>query len=298
MTGLAFEPGRERPPPRAAHGAVVVALDGSPAAATALPLAQGVARQLGARVETLHVAAVAPADHLETLLSHGPAAGAVRHLRWATGDPVAGILEALADPHVETVVLATHAGAIHPGGHLGRVAEAVIARAPRQILLVRPEAAAARAAARGELRRLLLPLDGSPATAAALQPATELAARLGAAIDLLYVLDPHQPPLTERGSLRPPRYADQAHHEWSAWAREIVDRLSAGLARCPVGVPVRLHLGQGEAAAAIVEFATRHETDLIALVRRSRLEPGRAAILRAVLDATPCPILLCAGACG
>ena len=39
---------------------VLVALDGSPAAATALPVAQTVARQLSATLELLHVGATLP----------------------------------------------------------------------------------------------------------------------------------------------------------------------------------------------------------------------------------------------
>jgi nucleotide-binding universal stress UspA family protein len=195
------------------------------------------------------------------------------------------------------LVLATHGRAIESSEYLGRVAEAVIARTERRILLVRPAAAAQTGTHVGELRRCLLPLDGTPTTAAALQPATALAARLGASIDVLYVVDPERPPQPERGSVGLSRYADQAHHEWASWTREIVDRLCTCLAQCPADVPVRVHLAYGKTGVAIVEFAAEHRTDVIALVRRSRLEPGRAAILRAVLDTTPCPILLCAGPC-
>jgi len=272
----------------------VVALDGSPAAATALPLAQAVARRLGTRVESLCVAASADAQRAmqEALSCHLPA-GAVLHPRWAVGDPVLEILRATSDATVEMLVLATHGRAIQSNGHLGRVAEAVIARTTHQILLVRPAAAARTGTRPGELRRWLLPLDGTPTTAAALQPATALAARLGAAIDVLYVIDPDRPPPPERGSVGLSRYADQAQHEWPFWTREISDRLCNCLARCPAEVPVRVYLAHGKTGPAIVEFAAQHQTDVIALVRRSRLEPGRAATLRAVLDSTPCPILLC-----
>jgi nucleotide-binding universal stress UspA family protein len=275
---------------------VVVALDGSPAAATALPLAQVVARQLGAPIELLHVA---PSLRLAPeVLQQLPAAlegGPVRQLRWVVGDPVTEILAVVSDPSVEVVVLTTHGRTVVPEGYLGRVAEAVIAGTVHPILLVRPEAAARIGPAVPELRRLLLPLNGTPTTAAALRPATDLASRLGASIDLLYVASPELKPPLERGSIGAPRYVDQPQHEWPAWAQEVIERLCRCFAECPASVPVAMHFAYGEIGTAITAFAAEHAVDAIALVRRSRLEPGHAAVLRAVLLATPCPILLVSG---
>jgi nucleotide-binding universal stress UspA family protein len=282
--------------PATGRPAVVVALDGSPAAATALPLARVVARQLGAAVEILHVSPALPPDPaVLKLLSSDLEVGAATRLRWAVGYPAAGILEAVSDPTVELVILTTHGRQVALDGYLGRVAEAVIASTPHPILLARPEAAARVGEAVAELRHLLLPLNGTPTTAAALQPATALASRLGAAVDLLYVANPDQGPPLERGSIGAPRYVDQPQHEWPAWGREVIQRLCHDLAECPANVPVAMHWASGDIGGAIAAFATEHAVDAIALVRRSRLEPGRAAVLRAVLNATPCPILLVSG---
>jgi hypothetical protein len=56
-----------------------------------------------------------------------------------------------------------------------------------------------------------------------------------------------------------------------------------------------MNFAYGDIGTAITAFAAEHTVDAIALVRRSRLEPGHAAVLRAVLLATPCPILLVSG---
>jgi nucleotide-binding universal stress UspA family protein len=148
------------------------------------------------------------------------------------------------------------------------------------------------------LRTLLLPLDGTASTAAALAPAFDLACRLGASIDLLHVAAPGGARSEEPGSLGAPRYVDQPHHEWPHWAGEVIDRLCAALAGRPAGVPIRTFLGRGEVGAEIARFAAEHHEDAIILVRRSRLEPGRARVLRTVLEAMPCPALLVGGSPG
>ena len=267
---------------------VMVALDGSSAAATALPVALAVAEQLSARVQVLHVASAriaAPVLRRQLHVDSDELKGLEISLQ--IGDPVSGILDATGEPGVEVVVLTTHGRVIEAGRELGRVARAVIAHTRQPILLVRPEAL--RPA--GPLRRLLLPLDGTPKTATALKPAADLACRLAASIDVLYVASPGQAPPGEPGSMGAPRYVDQAHHEWPNWAKEIVERLCAcaGLA---AEVPVRVYLAQGDIGSEIARFAAEHEDDAVILVRRSHLEPGRARVLRAVLDRTSCPVLL------
>jgi nucleotide-binding universal stress UspA family protein len=189
------------------------------------------------------------------------------------------------------VVLTTHGHIIDQGRSLGRVAEQVIAGAIRPILLIRPEATPMTIQPVAALRRLLLPLDGTPTTAALLAPATALASRLGASVDLLYVAGSGAPP-DEPGSIGAPQYVDQPQHEWPQWADEVSSRLVEACAQCPPDVLVRTFLAQGDAAAAIAGFAAEHASDAVVLARRSRLEPGRAAVLRAVLDQTPCPVLL------
>lgn len=140
--------------------------------------------------------------------------------------------------------------------------------------------------------RLLLPLDGTPTTAAALPPATRLASDLGASIDLLYVANHKQAAQVEPGSMGAPRYVDQPQHEWPAWKREFIHRLCTLCAACPPDVPVQAFLRASAVGAEIVGFAIEHDEDAIILVRRSRFERGRAPVLRAVLAHAPCPILL------
>jgi nucleotide-binding universal stress UspA family protein len=251
-----------------------------------------VARQLDAALEVLHVVVDTPPDQdLWARLQRDLLESESLQVRASAGEPAQAILQAAEAPDVELLVLTTHGREIVPGRQLGRVAEAVVARAGRPVLLVRPEAVRLDVPAR-DVRRLLLPQDGTPTTAEALVPATHLASRLGASIDLLYVASPEQGPPLERGSIAAPSYVDQPQHEWPHWASEVIDRLCSCLAHCPKSVPVQMFLAQGDIGEEIARFATGHDEDVIVLVRRSRFEVGRARVLRAVLDRTPSPILL------
>jgi nucleotide-binding universal stress UspA family protein len=272
---------------------IIVAWDGSTASATTFPLARLIAAQLAAEVEILHVLppGASREDFDRTVREVGLDGLQAAHVRVEAGDVVGTILAASNEPGVALVFLTTHVTSIKSGRHLGSIAEAVIIGTTRPVLLVRPESSFSPR----EIKRLLLPLDGTPKTATALRPATGLAARLGAALDLLYVdrRDGHE--AGERGSVAAPRYVDQPQHEWPDWASEAADRLATCCAECPEDVPVRMFLVHGAIAREIESFAVAHSSDAIVLVRRSRLQVGRARTLRAVLQRAPCPVLIVGG---
>jgi len=272
---------------------VLLALDGSPAAATAVPLARTVADQLGAAVEILHVAGdERPDPDLWQRLHVELQPGEALQIRSHAGEPASAIVRAARAPGVDLVVLTTHGRVVEPGRSLGRVAQAVIAHTTAPVLLVRPEAIEAADSPRAPVRRLLLPLDGTPTTSTALRPAIDLAGRLGASVDLLYVASADEVSAHEPGSIGAPRYVDQPQHEWPAWADRVISHLSVCLGGRPEGLSIQVYLVAGHVAEEIARFATEHHSDAIVLVRRSHLEVGRARVLRAVLDRTPCPVLM------
>lgn len=271
---------------------ILVALDGSPAAKTALPVARAIARQLHAQLTVLHVAPTRiPIETLRQRLELGPDDLEDVDLHIHQGDAAAGILQMIDEPGVLLTVLTTHGRNIEQGRSLGRVAEAVIAATSRPILLVRPESVAPYATHAALLRCILFPLDGTPTTAHGLEPVSHLASKLQASVDVLYVANSLQQRPSESGSVSMPSYVDQPQHEWPEWASEVMERLAA-CAKCPKDVAMRVYLAYGAIEDEIIRFAVAHHEDVIVLVRRSHLEPGRAHVLRAVLDRTPCLILL------
>lgn len=275
---------------------VLVALDGSPAAARALPVARRIAKQLGALIEAVYVTGegLPPPEVWRRLCEYLEPEESI-HVVARMGEPAAAILQLLKCPEVALLVLTTHGGAVGHRHRLGTVARQIIAGTTRPILLVRPEALSDPPTPHTPLQRLLLPLDGTPGTASALRPVIQLASRLGASLDVLYVVGFEEEVSEEPGSLPAPLYIDQPQHEWPGWVREVTGRLCAGVARCPVSLPLDVYLSRGEIGEEIAHFAAHHRDDLIVLVRRSRLEPGRARALLAVLEATSCPVLLVGG---
>jgi len=143
--------------------------------------------------------------------------------------------------------------------------------------------------------RLLVPLDGTPGTARALQPVFELADRLAAAIDLLFVVDPNQPPPEEPGSMRAPQYLDQPQHEWPQWAEEFISRLACTCGGCQPSAPLTVSITYGDVGQEVARVAVERRASAIVLVRRSRLQAGRAPRLRAILANAPCPLIVTGG---
>lgn len=284
------------PPTRSSKSKILVALDGSPAAATALPVAKTIAGQLGCGVEVAHVVSdpvsadvVREKLHLET---------ETVSLRVVVGHPVEQLLHAANERHVALVVLTTHGRALEEGRQLSHVALEVAAAARHPTLFVRPETAAGHEPG-GQFHRFLFPFDGSAATARALKPAIKLVSKLGGSLDLLYVAHSTPRALGEIRTMRPSLYMDEPYYEWPAWISEVLPWLESCCGEVPEAVPMRVHvrseIEKAGVANAILEFAKRETSDAIILVRRSSMEHGRAPVLRAILHSTPCPVLLVSG---
>lgn len=281
------------PTQRPRHPVVLVALDGSPAAVTALPIARTIAVQLGAEAAILHVTAAPMSEEDVRQRLNLQQAGAMdNELRIRVGDPATMILQATTEATVALVVLTTHGRTGKHGRRLERVAEAVIAAATRPILLVRPEATTLPMQRTAGLRRLLLPLGGASATMAALHPVGELAARLDASVDLLYIANADQKRPAGIARIGAPRYVDQPQHEWPHWASGVIDRVRIADTGWPPTVPLRVFLVHGEIGAEIINFAAAHEHDAIVMMRRGRADLAHTPLLSAVLETTPCPVLL------
>lgn len=272
---------------------VLVAVDGSPQSMRALPLARTVAAQLHCVPHVLHVVAAHMA--IETARAKlgldAPGLGEMT-LRLRVGDPADRILEEAAGPDIQLLVMTTVAAG-DPDRDLGSVAMRVALGTHRPILCLRPEVGMEPSATAPPVDRLLLPLEGSRSTASAVRPATSLARRLGASVDVLCVVQPGSAQAVEqRGSIAAPRYVDQPQHEWSTWANELRERLLVECAGFSPGAAIGVHVQQGQPGEEIVRFARRGRFDAIVLVRKSRFEPGRAAVLRSVIQQSPCPLLV------
>ncbi|MGK3998982.1 universal stress protein [Sorangium sp. So ce1024] len=155
------------------------------------------------------------------------------------------------------------------------------------------------------LRRILLPLDGAPSTAAAITPAGELARRLGAELDIVMVggSSPRDgdaedaPPVStpapsEPGAMVAPLYVDQPQHEWPAFTEEFLARFLGAIGHCPHDVSTRFFLGRGAPASEILRYARELASDLVVLVWHGQLAEQHGAVFRDVLHGAPCPVMV------
>lgn len=125
------------------------------------------------------------------------------------------------------------------------------------------------------ITRVLVPLDGTPESSAAVHGAMEIFARSGAELVVLHVFD----------ATTVPAYWDHPEHTESEWREEFLTRHSGDF-------DARLHWRSGEAADRIVDVATEEEVDVIALGWSRHLDGGHARnVVRTVAEAGV-PVLL------
>lgn len=266
---------------------IVVPLDGSANALAALPVAHGLAHVLGATVTLLHVSdeALSPSELLDRLkLSTADAHGLI--IEQGTGLPAEAIVQTAAARHAALIAMCAPARSdgMYP---FGSVPGDVLRTAECPVVLVPPH----RGRRPWALRQLALPHDGTLTSAAAIAPAADLASRAGAELVVLHVATPSAERPTESGTFTAPRYLDHPHHEWPIWAREFLERVRCA---CHPGdsEKIRLVLAKGETSAAILEFAQRNASDLIAVAWRGCVGPECAQTIRRVVRDAHCPVIV------
>jgi nucleotide-binding universal stress UspA family protein len=265
---------------------VLVPLDGSVHATAAIPVARGFGELLHATVAILHVSEypLTPGTLVERMkLSGEDVSGLIVEHR--LGAAAATIVKEAAERHAAMIVMCPQIRTDLRSRALGSVAAAVLRAAHCPVVLVPPN----RGRKRWALHRLLVPHDGTPTSAAAIGSATDLASKAAAELIVLHVATPGGERPAEHGTLVSPRYLDQPHHEWPAWAQEFLDRVRA-VGGAKAGIEIRLAIAKGEAGAAIVDFA--RQCDLIVLGWRGALEPDRALTMQHVIRDTTCPVIV------
>lgn len=270
---------------------IVVPLDGSTEAKDALPVARLVARIARAAIHVVHAVdqSVTEEDLLRRInLRRGETHGLV--IDQLVGTAAGAIARFARETCAMLIVMTTRGKTAYQGRTVRPVAEEVIQTAACPVLLVRPEIDR-KIASLTELHRLLLPLDGAPSSAAVIGPALEFAALGGAEVDILYVAT-HGPRPSEPGTLTAPVYVDQPQYEWPSWAREFVARFGTSLGSYPLPTPTRLFVRRGDPATEILRFASEHDSDVIVLEWRGRMDAAHAKVVKGVVTGAPCPVML------
>jgi nucleotide-binding universal stress UspA family protein len=164
---------------------------------------------------------------------------------------------------------------------VGHVTRALLERPSAPLLLVRHGMRPLTT-----LRRLIVPLEGSPSASAAMVHADNALCARGREIVMLHVVTGSTP--RERGSFPAPRIVDQEHYEWSAWQDEFCMRFS----QCPEGGRHRVCVRVGEPVPTIVKEAQEDGAELIVLSWKGSFAEGHGAVVKALLETAPCPLLI------
>ena len=266
---------------------ILVPLDGSALAERALPHALALADSSGARLLLVRVAhghgrpgrdptqsrAIAMAEaeaYLEQLVGRLRTPQRTVYFAVRLGDAADEIAAGVAERRVGLIAMSTH-GRSGPGRWLfGSVADAVLRRATVPVLLV--PATCARLWAPGGARQIVVPLDGSPLAAAALEPAVALARHFGAGLVLVRVVAIFYEPFAGEAAAYVPIDADAE----LAAARRYLDEIAAPLRASGLAVATRAEVGFP--AATIAAVANEVDAMLVALATHGRGGIGRMAL--------------------
>ncbi len=202
------------------------------------------------------------------------------------GAPPIAIKSAADRLEVDAIAMTTHGRTGLGRVLLGSVAEDLIKHAHQPIFLVRMHPEMEHHA---QIRRILVPLDGSDISERELPYATGLAKQFGAALYLLEVVE-HRP---DRELDILPHREGEEHEASLSVAKLYLERHAETLRAQELHVEIVLKMGK--AAPEIVKVAYENDIDLIVMSTHgytgfSELVLG--SVTREVLRTTPCPLLV------
>jgi len=257
---------------------ILVPLDGTPETETVLEEVRRIAAP-GAEVHLLHAVptptppvGMSPTGllglpeqalaYLESLRARLPDCRGLNHAR--PGNPAELILSTALELNVDLIAMCTHARKGLPRWFVGSVADAVVRRSRLPVLLARPGASPARP----QVRRILVPLDGTEHSAAILDSVRPLAARLRAEVALLHVESAVRDPA--------PQWAFHGPVPARGSVEQRFQELADGLEE--EGLVAYAAVAHGDVSAEILGRARSLDADLIAMTTHARSGLERAVM--------------------
>jgi len=260
---------------------MLVPLDGSKAAESALPYAEEIAAKLNAEIILISVSESATADaehpfqtYLERIMER------VQHeikdwyakkdvrvkSKVLLGKPADQILRYADENNVGLIAMASRGSSGQGPWLLGSVAAKVLRATVRPVLLIRAQASELSLQQKRLLKRILVPLDGSKLGEAAIPGTEALARALGAELVLLQVVEPATTWGTYEGYPSYPPPADVESRKASAKA--YLDGVGKPLEE--KGLNTSSVLEYGLPARQIIDYAKANGVDLIAMSTHGR----------------------------
>jgi nucleotide-binding universal stress UspA family protein len=200
-------------------------------------------------------------------------AGVVERVRGVSGVPLQATLldgpvaDALcqhaSSQGIDLVVLTTHGRGALSRFWLGSTADQLVRRLPMPVIAFRPTDGKVNLTEPVSVKRILVPLDGSPLAEEVLEPAVTLGNLLQSTLQLVQVIDPLQRAGQDSAGFPVsglnPEALEQVKKKVEAYLKQVADRIQGRVQ----GVGTRVLIGT-QAAAAILDLAST-DADLIAL---------------------------------
>jgi len=307
---------RRWPEEHTMYRSVVVPLDGSRFGEQALPLALGIARRARARLRLVHVHQPLSVDGLATCYeAEAPRfqerertylEGVVQQLTstapiavdWALleGDVAGAVHAHVVGTEADFVVMSTHGRGPLSRLWMGSVADELVRRLPVPVLLLRPEEKPPELSQGRLFRRVLIPLDGSPAAEGILGPAIDLGNLAEAEYLLVRVVRPVPVVGLDLFGYATGGLDLAQGAKLEADARAYLDGVAARLRSRSASLRVQTTVVvDNHPASAILETVLVQGADLIALATRGRGGLKRlllGSVADKVMRGAPIPVLL------
>jgi nucleotide-binding universal stress UspA family protein len=257
------EPGPGKPGGRSAG--ILAAVDSDAIARAVLEAGRSLARVFQAELEAVHIGE----DGVATIQALARIANVP--LRLLPGSSVDSLTDAL---DAEDVLLGVLGSRASPGGRrpVGSTALAAIHKVSRPLVVVSPDLAPDQTT---RLQRVLVPLDGSDATAEAIQKMARRLCASSVKVTVLHVFDKEHVP----------QFMDHMPEALETWNTEFLERY---FEECEV----RLETRAGEPPEAVLEVAATERADMIVLSWGQDLSQDRANLVREVLTSASVPVML------
>jgi nucleotide-binding universal stress UspA family protein len=271
---------------------LLVPLDRSPLAEQALGQAAAIARAAHAEMEVVLVHQPFPYDslrdisgdaevldqdrqYLESIAAELTSGSNVSVTQIVLrGEAIEMIVQRVADVAADLIVMTSHGRTGIAHAWFGSVAEGVLRQSTVPVLIFRPvEGKTRRDAPRHLFERILIPVDGSALSSEVFGAASSLAQCSGAQITLLRVVQPillltvdpsiasvYVPAIVDEPATK--RMVDEATEQLANVARKLHGESHAVVETHVVVEP--------RTAAAIIDFAREHRTDIIAMSTHGR----------------------------
>lgn len=267
---------------------LLLPLDGSLEAAKAASCALWLAQTLDATLHVLYAATQLLPENEALPRLHAPHVQQPRVvLHQLPADPDAAVLEAITSYGVDLVVMSARGESVltRPklSQELGHIAQAVIGSSPVPVVLLPLRYHEAL-----PWTSVLAAASGEMAADHALEAAAQLAAALGLRLTVMYAESgAYAMRATPFGA-----YADAAHHEYPLRMQAMVERGLAGCTSAECNCVDRTLVRHGDPAKILLEQVARQPSSLLALGWHGALGPGRALVLKDLLEQAECPLLL------